>query len=156
MVGDLATMDYAYEGSYYRTDYKSLIRSKPSEYFRRQCYIGSSIFSKSEVEHRHTIGIGKMMLGMDYPHQEGTFIKSTGDYLRATIGASQTGIEDARRLLGETAAEVFGFDREHLGGVAAEVGFRPSEILTAPGHDVYPHGDVHRPVMWDVVEGYLS
>jgi predicted TIM-barrel fold metal-dependent hydrolase len=156
VVGDLAAMDYAYDGSYYRTDYKSLIRSKPSEYFRRQCYIGSSLFSKGEVEHRHTIGIGKMMLGMDYPHQEGTFIKSTSDYLRTTIGASQTGIEDARRLLGETAAEVFGFDREHLGGVAAEVGFRPSEILTAPGHDVYPRGDVHRPVMWDVVEGYLS
>jgi predicted TIM-barrel fold metal-dependent hydrolase len=156
VVSDLATMDYAYEGSYYRSDYKSVIRSKPSEYFRRQCYIGSSIFSRGEVEHRYTIGIGKMMLGMDYPHQEGTFIESTAEYLQATLGASRTGFEDARRLLGKTAADVFGFDCDYLGGVAAEIGPLPSEILRIPESDLFERGDVHRPVMWDVVEGYLS
>src|SRR5487761_1087765 len=50
-------MDYAYEGSYFRTDYKDVIRCKPSEYFERQCYLGSSIFSQAEVRARSEIGI---------------------------------------------------------------------------------------------------
>lgn len=144
---ELLDMDYSYTGSYYRTDYKDFIRSKPSAYFARQCYVGASIFSQAEVAGRHTIGLDRMMLGMDFPHHEGTLLESTPAYLRATLGASAVPLDEARLLLGETAAAVFGFDLARLAVIARRVGPRPSEVLSAPSADLFPRGDVHRPAM---------
>jgi predicted TIM-barrel fold metal-dependent hydrolase len=143
----LRDMDYSYDGSYARTDVREVIRSMPSEYFQRQCYLGSSIFSRAEIEARHAIGINKMMLGMDYPHHEGTIVQSTRAYLRATLGAARVPVSEARLLLGETAATVYGFDLERLTRIAAGVNLRSDEILTPPEVDLFPRGDVHRPGM---------
>jgi predicted TIM-barrel fold metal-dependent hydrolase len=145
VVGVLRDMDYVYEGSYFRTDYRDLLPSKPSEYFQRQCFLGSSIFSRAEVAARHEIGIEKMMLGMDIPHHEGTLLETTKEYLRATLGASNVPLEEARRLLGLNAAAVFGFDLDQLGTVATQVGLRPEDVLTPPDRDLFPRGDVHKP-----------
>ncbi|TAK69055.1 MAG: amidohydrolase [Actinomycetota bacterium] len=147
VVPQLADMDYSYEGSYFRSDYKDLIRSKPSEYFRRQCYLGSSLFSRAEISARRTIGLDKMMLGMDFPHHEGTLVHSTQEYLRATLGAAGVPLEEARLMLGLTAAEVYGFDLERLVPVAARLGLQPDQILSEPDYELYPRGDVHRPAV---------
>jgi predicted TIM-barrel fold metal-dependent hydrolase len=145
VVPELIGMDYFYEGSYFRTDYKDVLRSKPSEYFQRQCFMGSSIFSKAEVEGRHKVGIDKMMLGMDFPHHEGTLVETTEEYLRATLGASQVPLDEARMLLGFNAANVFGFDLDRLLPVAERIGLRPETVLSPPERDLFPRGDVHRP-----------
>jgi hypothetical protein len=127
-----------------------VIRLKPSEYFERQCHLGASIFSRNEVAMRHEIGIDKMMMGMDYPHQEGTLGGGYGtrEYLQATFGAEQVPEDEARRMLGETAVSVFGFDMAKVKAVAAEVGPLPDEVLTPPEVDLYPHGDVHKPAIF--------
>lgn len=150
VVPELLSMDYAYQGSFFRTDYKSVIPSAPSEYFRRQCFLGSSTFSQAEVASRDVIGVDKMMIGMDYPHHEGTMLRSTSDYLRATFGASHVDVDDARTMLGETAIDVFGFDRDYLRSVADQVGPLPETVLAEPTEDLYPIGDVHMPVAWGV------
>ncbi|MFC9535945.1 amidohydrolase family protein [Streptomyces sp. NPDC056975] len=51
--GASLNMDYTYDGSYLRRDVRSVLRAKPSEYFARQCYLGSSIFSRAEIGARH-------------------------------------------------------------------------------------------------------
>lgn len=150
VVPELQAMDFAYEGSFFRTDYKSVIRHKPSEYFRRQCFLGSSTFSRAEVAGRDVIGVEKMMIGMDYPHHEGTMLHSTAEYLRATFGAAHVGMDDARKMLGETAIDVFGFDRAYLRSVADRVGLPAETALAEPVEDLYPLGDVHMPAAWDV------
>jgi predicted TIM-barrel fold metal-dependent hydrolase len=141
----LQNLDYAYDGSYFRTDYRTLIRSKPSEYFQRQCYLGSSIFSRAEVSERHQIGLDKMMIGMDFPHHEGTLIETTQEYLRATFGAEHVPVNEARTMLGLSAADVFGFDLERLAPIADRIGPRPRDILTPPDKDLFPRGDVNKP-----------
>ena len=146
VLNTLLEMDYIYDGSYYRTDYKEVIKSKPSDYFARQCYLGSSIFSRAEVAARHRIGMDKMMLGMDFPHHEGTLLESTKVYLRATLGAEGVPLDEARRLLAGNAAEVYGFDTDRLAPIAAEIGFKPDDILTAPEEDLFPRGDVRKPL----------
>jgi predicted TIM-barrel fold metal-dependent hydrolase len=145
VVAVLADMDFAYRGSYLRGDIREALPISPSEYFARQCYLGSSIFSRAEIEARHAIGIDKMMLGEDYPHHEGTFHSGTADYFRATLGASGVPENEARALLGETAAPVFGFDADALAPVAARLGLRPEDILRVPEEDLFPLGDVKKP-----------
>ena len=93
-------MDYSYDGSYLRQDHTEFLSMRPSEYFARQCFLGSSTFSRAEIAARHVIGLDKMMLGMDYPHHEGTFAAGgTTEYLRATLGAERVPVDEARRLL---------------------------------------------------------
>ncbi len=119
---------------------------KPSEYWDRQCYLGASIFSRAEIVHRHEIGMDKMMIGMDYPHHEGTLPGGTKNYLQATFGAAGVPEDEARKMLGETAAELYGFDLVKVRAAADEVGPLPSEVLTPPEADLFPRGDVNKPL----------
>jgi predicted TIM-barrel fold metal-dependent hydrolase len=144
--GKLIEMDYSYEGSFLRRDIREAIKHKPSEYFARQCYIGSSLLSRAEVGYRHSIGVDKMMVGVDYPHHEGTWTGGTINYLQATFGPNDVPEDEARRMLGETAAKVFGFDVDELAPVVDRAGPTPSEILTPPTEDLFPRGDVNKPL----------
>lgn len=145
VVRELETMDYSYSGSYFRADIHDVIRHKPSEYFERQCYLGSSILARVEVAARHEIGLDKMMIGMDMPHHEGMLIHGVREYLKATLGAESVPEAEARMLLGQNAARVFGFDLEKLAPVARAIGLLPADVLTPPAADLFPRGDVHKP-----------
>jgi predicted TIM-barrel fold metal-dependent hydrolase len=142
----LMAMDYSYDGSYLRRDIRDVIKRPPSEYFQRQCYIGSSLLSYAEVANRHYIGVDKMMVGVDYPHHEGTWNGGNINYLRATFGEAHVPEDEARRMLGETAATVFGFDLDKLAPTADRIGLQPADILTPPTEDLFPRGDVHKPL----------
>ena len=139
-------MDYSYEGSYLRRDVREVIKHKPSDYFSRQCYIGASLLTRAEIGIRDAIGVDKMMIGVDYPHHEGTWNGGTQDYIQATLGANEVSVAEARRILGQTAAAVFGFDVDALTPIANRVGPRPEDVLTPPLEDKFPRGDVHKPL----------
>jgi hypothetical protein len=144
----LASMDYSYQGSYQRRAVRDVVRHKPSEYFRRQCWLGSSIFSRAEVEARHQIGLDAMCLGMDYPHHEGTFAAGgTTEYLRATLGAAGVPPDEARLLLGGNAITRWGFDHDRLRDLADRFGPSLDLLLTPPDDDLFPRGDVHKPLV---------
>ena len=102
--------------------------------------------ARAEIAARHDIGLDKMMIGMDYPHHEGTIGLGTRNYLRATFGAERVPEHEARTMLGKTAARVFGFDMDKVRAAAREVGPLPDEVLTPPEEDLYPRGDVHKPL----------
>jgi predicted TIM-barrel fold metal-dependent hydrolase len=144
VIGHLARMDH----SYYRTgrsEIRDICKLSPSEYFDRQCYLGSSIFSRGEIRARAQIGVDKMMLGMDYPHYEGTFRHDTREYLRATVGVEHVPEAEARKLLGETAVDVFGLDTAKFAATAAEIGPTYADIM-APPKTQEMRGDVLRPL----------
>jgi len=140
----LADADYSYRGSYNRSDVRDYLKSSPSEYFQRHVHLGSSSFSRAEVEARHVIGIDRMMIGMDYPHHESTLQEGTRNYLQATFGVLGVPLDEAKQMLGGTAAEVFGFDMARL---AREGSIPASDVLTPPAEDLYPLGDVHKPLV---------
>jgi predicted TIM-barrel fold metal-dependent hydrolase len=142
----LTGMDYSYEGSYLRRDIRDVIKHKPSEYFARQCHIGASLLTSAEVAIRDRIGVDKMMVGVDYPHHEGTWNGGTQNWFQATLGANEVPEAEARKMLGENAAAVFGFDLEALRPLAERIGPTPTEILTPPTEDLFPRGDVHKPL----------
>jgi predicted TIM-barrel fold metal-dependent hydrolase len=148
VVSALRGMDYSWERSYLRRDVREVVKHTPSFYYQRQVHMGSSLFSRAEAEAREAIGVGKILIGADYPHHEGTWGAGPGttDYLRATLGAAGVPPADARRMLGGNAIEVFGFDRAELRKVADEIGTELELILTPPTEDLFPRGDVHKPL----------
>jgi predicted TIM-barrel fold metal-dependent hydrolase len=142
----LEMMDYTYDKSYFRTDYKHVIPLKPTEYFERQCYLGSSLIGHAEIGARHQIGVDHMMVGCDIPHHEGMIEKTTRNYLQAVFGPEDVSRDEARRMLGETALKVFNFDEQKLRPIADRLNLQLGEILTPPEKDLYPRGDVHKPL----------
>jgi predicted TIM-barrel fold metal-dependent hydrolase len=91
----------------------------PSEYFARNFYLGASLFLPSEARMRYEIGVDRIMWGVDYPHSEGTF-----PYSREAIALTFADVPTAevQRMLGATAAKVFGFDTAALQTIADRVG----------------------------------
>ena len=145
VIGQLARMNHSYDTRDADSELRRICRVRPSEYFERQCYLGSSIFSRGEVRARDKIGIDHMMLGIDYPHYEGTFRHQTLEYFRATLGAERVPEPEARKMLGETVVEVFGLDAAKLSRIAARIGPTYAEILAEPQTYKMP-GDVLRPL----------
>jgi predicted TIM-barrel fold metal-dependent hydrolase len=147
VIGMLREWDFRYEGSYFRSDIRDVVKRRPSEYFRDQCFLGSSLFSRAEIEARHEIGLDQMLLGMDYPHHEGTFgAGGTRQYLRATLGAAGVPTNEAKKLLGENHVARWGLDRPRLTELAGRIGPPVEEILTPPTENHFPRGDVNKPL----------
>jgi predicted TIM-barrel fold metal-dependent hydrolase len=92
---------------------------KPSEYWMRNCYVGASFMLPSEADVRDGVGVDRIMWGADYPHAEGT-PPYTLAALRATF--ANVPVDECRLMLGETAADVYGLDREKLYEAARRVG----------------------------------
>ena len=147
VLGALSRMDHSYERSDLRRDIRDVVPMRPSEYWHRQCYLGSSLFSRAEIEARHRIGVDKMMIGIDFPHSEGAWRHGTRNYVKATFGAEQVPASEARLMLGKTAADVFGFDLAALDRLAGQIGLDEADVLTPP--DVRPtyRGDLDRPLI---------
>jgi predicted TIM-barrel fold metal-dependent hydrolase len=148
VISALRGMDYSWSDSYLRRDVREVVKHPPSFYYRRQVHMGSSLFSRAEAAEREAIGVDKILIGADYPHHEGTWGAGPGttDYLRATLGAAGVPAADARRMLGGNAIEVFGFDGTALRKVADGIGADLGLILTPPTEDLFPRGDVHKPL----------
>jgi predicted TIM-barrel fold metal-dependent hydrolase len=149
VIGACAQMDYSWGGSFLRRDVRDVVPMKPSEYFKRQCHMGSSLFSKAEAHAREAIGVDKITIGLDYPHHEGTWGNGGAGnlaYMRATLGAAHVPPQDARLMMGENAIGLWGFDRAALQPIVDEIGPSLSEVLTPPTTDQFPRGDVHKPL----------
>jgi len=104
---------------------EELLPLKPSEYFKRQCWIGASFPAPSDAAVMHGLGIDRIMWGSDYPHREGTYPKSR-EALRNSF--SDFSAEDLNRLLWQNAAEVYGFDVDACAASAAEHGPTLAEL----------------------------
>ena len=50
-----------------------MLPHKPSTYFQRNCWMGSSFPGPDEAKAIRALGVDKVMWGSDYPHSEGTY-----------------------------------------------------------------------------------
>ena len=147
VLGALTRMDHSYDRSDLRRDIRDVIPMRPSEYWRRQCFLGSSLFSRAEVAARHRLGLDKMMIGIDFPHSEGAWRFGTTNYLKATFGAERVPAAEARRMLGENAASVFGFDLAALEVISDKFGLDEDDVLSPPAVQPTYRGDLDRPLI---------
>lgn len=145
--GKLAAMDHTYNHAYLNPAIREVVKKSPSEYFAQNCWIGSSLLGRAEVAAREQIGIDKMMVGVDYPHHEGTWWGPNVDYLQAVFGPLGIPEAEARMLLGENAARCYEFDVAKLRPLVDRIGPEPEQILTPPTEDRFTRGDVVKPMM---------
>lgn len=92
---------------------------RPSEYFRRNGYLGASFMHRKEVDLRYEIGVDRIMWGSDFPHNEGTYPFSK-EALQAEFAGVPRG--EVEQMLSLNAADVYGFDLDLLRPIASEVG----------------------------------
>ena len=97
----------------------------PTEYFQRNCFLGSSFLPRHEAHFCREIGVDKFMWGSDYPHLEGTW-PNTRKALTETFHDFAEG--DIRAILGLNAAKVYGFDVDAVSRIAGEIGPSIAEI----------------------------
>jgi predicted TIM-barrel fold metal-dependent hydrolase len=147
VLGSLKRMDHAYERSDLRRDIRDVVPMKPSDYWQRQCFLGSSIWSRAEIAARDRIGVDKMMMGIDFPHSEGAWRFGTDNYIKATFGAEEVPAAEGRQLFSENAAAVYGFDLDALKTVADKIGWDEDQVLTAPEVQPTYRGDLDRPLI---------
>jgi predicted TIM-barrel fold metal-dependent hydrolase len=100
----------------------------PSEYWQRQCHLGSSFIRRHEVAMRDQVGVDRIMWGSDFPHLEGCWPYSRQHLRLAFAGVPE---DEVRAMVGGNAARVYGFDLDALAPLAARVGPTVDE-LTEP------------------------
>jgi predicted TIM-barrel fold metal-dependent hydrolase len=91
----------------------------PSERFRTNCWIGASIMRPQEMALRGEIGVDRIMWGSDYPHTEGVFPHAT---LSMRLLLAELSEAEARLVLSENAASVYGLDMGPLQAIADRIG----------------------------------
>lgn len=127
MPGVLEILDYAY----YRVTQMGRMGSvvgiahladelplKPSAYYSRNVWIGSSFTAPREAKARYEIGVDKMMWGNDYPHLEATY-----PYTREALRFAFHDVDpvEVAVMLGGNAANVYDFDLDLLRKVAVDI-----------------------------------
>jgi predicted TIM-barrel fold metal-dependent hydrolase len=105
----------------------------PSEYWDTNCYAGLSPFRTSQLDldelgtaGGEAVGFGirssNAMIGVDYPHPE-TVFPSVFEEVRALVDHPRVSDADARKVLFENAAQLYGFDMSLLEPHIERVGF---------------------------------
>ncbi len=97
----------------------------PSEYWARQCHLGSSFIRHHEVAMREAVGVDRIMWGSDFPHLEGCWPYSHQHLRLAFAGVPEA---EVRMMVGQNAAEIYGFDWELLEGLADRHGPSVAEV----------------------------
>ncbi len=111
-------------------DFRSNLTMKPSEYFRRNCFLSASaLFDEGSTVVRHAIGIDNVMWGTDFPHPEGSW-PHTHEKMRTYM----TGIpeNELEKMLGTNALACYGLDASRLESIAARIGPRRADFRGAP------------------------
>ena len=96
-----------------------------TEYFQQSVWLGVSFPGPADVEARKLVAPDRYMWGSDYPHDEGT-----GPYTREHLRQVMHDVpeDELRRILGENAAALYGFDLDALAPIAAQWGPTPEEL----------------------------
>jgi predicted TIM-barrel fold metal-dependent hydrolase len=109
---------------------RKMFSIKPSEYFRRQCYVGATYTDALgwvNEEQRAQLGVDRIMWGSDYPHME-----SAWPHTREKLHDLMKGIpeEDVRAIVARNAIECYGLDAAQLQPIADRIGPVVDEIIT--------------------------
>ena len=118
----LQLMDFRYSETPYAAklgDYRSHLSMKPSEYFRRNVFLGASCMPRREAELRREIGLENIMWGSDYPHPEGSWPTTREQMVDAFHGIPE---DELAAMLGGNAVRCYGFDTEKLAPLVARIG----------------------------------
>ncbi len=102
----------------------------PSEYFRRQCYVGATYTDALgwvDEQQRAQLGVDRIMWGSDYPHME-----SAWPHTREKLQELMKGIDEAdvRAIVAGNAIECYSLDAKVLQPIADRIGPAVEDIIS--------------------------
>ena len=103
MLWRLDMMSMRDHGARKMADTHGIMKMLPSEYFDRNCGIGSSNTRRRELARRYEIGVGNIMWGNDFPHPEGTW-PYTREFLKDRFW--DVSEDETAQILGLNAGDV--------------------------------------------------
>lgn len=110
--------------------FRDVLTMKPSEYFERNCWVGASTPTPSEVARRERIGLNSLMWGNDFPHPEGTW-PHTREWL--AIRFHDVPEDQCRKIFALNALNCYpGFDQKKLETIAERIGPTLHDVHEAP------------------------
>jgi predicted TIM-barrel fold metal-dependent hydrolase len=123
----LAMMDGHIENPTFAAAAHEVLTQKPSDYFRRQVWIGATLLSRPELELRHAIGVRKLMWGSDFPHLE-----SHWPHARERLRDLMKGLpeDEVLAMIGGNAVEAYDLDVGALQAVVDRIGPLTSQVIT--------------------------
>jgi predicted TIM-barrel fold metal-dependent hydrolase len=98
-----------------------------TEMFHQSCHLGASMAGPADVAAREQLGLGAIMWGSDYPHDEGTHPYSLE---RIRFAFHDIDPRETYAMLTGNAAELYEFDVDRLVPLANEVGPTVAEVQT--------------------------
>lgn len=108
-------------------DFRSNLTMTPSEYFKRNCWVGASaLFDEGSTAVRHQIGIDRVMWGTDYPHPEGSWPKTREKLLTFMKGLPE---DELTAMLAGNALNCYDVDVDALNKIAARIGPLKSDFV---------------------------
>ncbi len=103
------------------------LKEPPSFYAKRNCWYGASFPGPRDIKGRDTVGLDRILWGNDYPHYEGCYPYSRENMRFAFSDVTE---HEVRMMLGENAANLYGFDLEKLRPAANALGITPELVST--------------------------
>ena len=91
--------------------------------------MGASIVARTQLSARHELGVGVLMFGSDYPHEEGTWGR-TLEWLQASFGSVGVPEDETRAILGLNATRLYRLDIDTLRPLAECFGPSIQDVLT--------------------------
>jgi predicted TIM-barrel fold metal-dependent hydrolase len=107
----------------------------PSEYFQDNMWIGASLMTRMDIEARHQVGLDRILWGSDYPHHEGSWPRTE---LALRLNFFDVPEHEVRAMTSENAANVYGFDLDHLQTIADRIGPSPEQVAVPVSPDELP------------------
>lgn len=108
-------------------DFRSNLTMSPSEYFKRNCWVGASaLFDEGSTAVRHEIGMDRVMWGTDYPHPEGSW-----PHTHEKLVKYMKGLPDAEitAMLSGNALNCYDVDVDAVNAIAARIGPLKSDFF---------------------------
>jgi predicted TIM-barrel fold metal-dependent hydrolase len=96
------------------------LKKKPSEYFQSNVWV-SITACEEDWAVRDKLGADKLMWGSDHPHNEATWPHSMAE-AKKSIDKLKVPESEVRKIMGENAAKLWGFDLHKLRPLAERVG----------------------------------
>ncbi len=107
----------------------------PTEYYEHNVWFGTSLMQRFDVETRHQVGLDHIIWGSDYPHHEGSWPHTR---LALRLNFWDVPEDELRTMTSVNAANVYGFDLDHLQTIAAKIGPTPEELAAPVSRDELP------------------
>ncbi len=103
----LERMDEHHEGFHGKRE-AAYLTLKPSEYFKRQCYVSAEVDERAAKYVVDAFGDGNLVVGSDYPHGDGSFPHAIGDFV--AVDTLSTAVK--RKVLWDNPVRLYGLEKQ--------------------------------------------